>query len=182
MTKEIIIEAFKKKGYVYEPEKVNLFGVRTSYQITDKFDDFIGLIFNDLFYLFQGTTDPGKFYSNNPIDGKRTAIMKEGQVVDCYEIGLHKSRYEALRQCKPMPFFQDTDRDDEIDTNMKVINQLIYANIHGTRDDIEVWRIGKFSAACQVIKRWIDFQDYIKVCKDSKQKFFTYTLLNINDL
>jgi hypothetical protein len=182
-TLQQVLKVFVDKGYpVYLQNRPNIFGVRKDNTITDAWDDYIGIFWGnqeiDNFLIFEGTTDPGKFYANNPIDGKRTAYMVPGFYEDVYEIGLHQGKkdHECLKQSAPIAFYQDADKDLEIDIDMIIKWQSIGANIHGTRPDLEAWRVGKFSAACQVIKLWNNFQTFMNVCRAWKERF-SYGLL-----
>jgi hypothetical protein len=61
--------------------------------LTDRFDDYVGLVFHDGImwreFLFRGTTDPG----NLAVPGQRgTAVMQPGQYVDAYMLGDHRAR------------------------------------------------------------------------------------------
>jgi len=188
MNLQDIMKVYIAKGYpILMNNKPNIFGIRNCNNITDAFDDYIGIFWGeqemDNFVIFEATTDPGKFYAENPIDGKRTAMMVPGYHKDVYALGLHqgKADHECLRQVKDIAFYQDTDRNFEIDINAPIKWQSIGANIHGTRPDLEAWRVGKFSAACQVIKTWNSFQTFMNVCKASKEKFFSYALLEKKD-
>lgn len=177
-----ILNTYNRLNYpILTDGRINIFGIRSSNEITDAWDDMIGLFwYKDgvvNFHSFDGTTDAGKFYAANPIDGKRTAIMVPGFYEDVYQIGLHQGKYEGLRQVKPIAFYQDVNKDYIIDTDSEIKWQTIGANIHSTREGLDAWRVGKFSAACQVIKAWNDFQTFMNICKSTNQGFFSYALL-----
>jgi len=181
-----ILEAYYNKGYKFRYENYpNIFGIRTDLRITDKFDDIIGVFWGEKYIdnivTYSATTDPGKFYTQNPMDGKRTAIMCPGQHKNVYAKGLHQGKYEALKQVREIPFYQDVNKDLIIDTE-SIKSQLIGANIHGTKDDFKPWRIGKFSAGCQVIEMWDDYMEFMNIIKNSIYKEFDYTLFNKKDM
>lgn len=184
-TLQQVLKVFADKGYpIYLQNRPNIFGIRKDNAISDAWDDYIGIFWGeqeiDNFLIFEGTTDPGKFYANNPIDGKRTAIMVPGFYENVYEVGLHQGKYEALKQVVEIAFYQDTNKDDIISIDMPIKKQVIGANIHSTRSDLNAWRVGKFSAACQVIKVWSEFLIFMNVCKSWKSRF-SYGLLELRD-
>jgi len=186
MSTSAILEAYHNNGYKWRLNNFpNIFGIRSTMDITDKFDDIIGVFWGekriDNIVTFPATTDPGKFYTQNPIDGKRTAILVTGQYFNVYAMGLHQGRYEALKQIRKMSFYQDVNKDLIIDTE-NIKSQLIGANLHGTKPDFQPWRVGKFSAACQVLEMWNDFQELMGIVKQSNYSEFDYTLFNKKDL
>lgn len=180
-----IQNVFNSKGYITElNNKPNIFGIRKDNTFSDKFDDAIGVFWGkyeiDNFHIWEATTEAGKIYAKNPLNGIRTAVMVPGQYINVYGLGLHKN-YEALVQIKEIAFYQDVNKDLNIDTDMTIKLQMIGANIHGTRSDIKVWSVDKFSAACQVIWEWKNFVTLRNICKTSEFKEFNYTLLEEKD-
>jgi hypothetical protein len=133
---------------------------------------------------YEATTDPGLYYLENPINVNGTAIMVPGQYRGAYSIGLHHGKYEALRQKKPMKYFRDNDRDKQFDLNeSNIYEEIGYTNIHHASYTSSTI-VGKWSAGCQVLSSINDWNEFIKICKLSKDAFgdsFTYTLINEKD-
>lgn len=189
---EKIKEFFAKKGYQFfdtsKPYNLNIIGIRSSEKVANKFDDKLVLIYNDMEkvnnIVFQITTDPGKYYLNNPINSNGTAILVPNQYKGSYAIGIHKT-YEALTQVKPLKVFRDNNKNDILDFNVPTESGLFGINIHrsnpyGSSDTVDNW-----SAGCQVFKNVKDFDLFMSICRKSKEKYgnsFTYTLIEEKDI
>jgi len=171
---------------------LNIIGVRRDNHGTNTFDDFLLVMFLEegsmTTYQYQITTDPGKYWLENPMNPKGTAILVPGQYRSTWKLGKHQGKYQALVQAKPVKVYRDNNNDDIID----------YANIENTLDEgyfgINIHRsnpydqsyvINKWSAGCQVFKSVEDYDSFIKLCKDSAEIYgnrFTYTLISEKDL
>ena len=160
------------------PADLHLVGIRNKNHQTNVFDDQLMLINKDLVITGVGTTVPGTHWLKNLMNPKGTAVLKPGQYVNCWRIGLHNG-YEALVQCAPITVYRDKNLDDKVDQIAGTEDKgLFQIDIHHAATGVKAWFIDKFSAGCQV---WQDYQIYLKMlqaCKDSSQKYFTYTLLN----
>jgi len=191
-----ILNFYKKKGYEVDriPYKVNILGVRNNINnVTNKFDDHIVTFYRESHDLDQdwkvniypATTDPGKFYLNNLLNPKGTAILKLGQYKDSHQIGLHRGKYKALKQTGNVTVWRDGNKDDKLNYGGYEDTGLFGINIHRASKWSAVGYIGKYSAGCQVIQNPIDFEQFIediewsnKIVLDS----FNYTLCNYTDL
>ena len=99
---------FEKGAY-----NVNIIGIRnsaTAGKVTNKFDDTLTISFKDeedkwIYHEFDCTTDPGKFYMEDPIvDEKGTAILKPGQYpkshkIICFGRRGHLSHHTFSQNC-----------------------------------------------------------------------------------
>ncbi len=92
---------------------MNIFGIRDTTFVDDKFNDYIGIAYEnhlDQFKvdLFKGTTDPAVHWLRHPLAKSGCIIMLEGQYKGCYKIGIHGRTgnfpYEALEQCGAMEY------------------------------------------------------------------------------
>ncbi len=98
---------------------INLVGIRNSSSRANRFDDWISAfywydgIWNQ--FAFPGTTDPGTFYRENPLNVRGTAIMKPGQYRRAYKVGRHKG-YKAMQQVGPITVYRDDNKDAELNT------------------------------------------------------------------
>ena len=105
-------DLFERKGYAYFTKgayNLNIIGVRHSGNVvTNKFDDALVIIYNDndghcYRKVFECTTQPGISYMGKTMGNvKGTAILVPGQYRGAYKIGLHKGKYKALVQAKPV--------------------------------------------------------------------------------
>jgi hypothetical protein len=171
------------------PYELNIVGVRSNTTASNRFDDTLHVFYasdrslnNDRHEVFPITTDPGTFWLNNPMMQKGTAILAAGQYLDAYQIGMHRGKYEALVQRKPVTIIRDYDRDAVLDfwngtteTGWFGIN-IHRASIQGTTQSID-----KYSAGCQVFANSNDFTRFMQLCRQHRQLYgnkFTYTLLD----
>ena len=177
----------KKNGYViYEkPYQLNIVGVRSDTTDANKFDDLLYAFWKDDKGKWQGkyytvTTDPGTFWLKNPSTKLGTAILAQGQYVDSWQIGLHKGKYEALTQAKPVKVIRDYDRNAILDFNNGKTYIGIYGiNIHHAGTDSK--SVDNWSAGCQVFSNLSDFNDFMELVRKSYKLYgnkFTYTLID----
>src|SRR5437867_680025 len=133
-----IIAAMQAYGYeVYtRPFELNICGVRTDNTTPNRFDDEIDVFFKNntgqwINYIFPATTDPGTYWLKNPLSEQGTAILKQGQYRQAYQIGLHQGKYYALVQRKPVTVLRDYDRNATLDFwNGREQKGMFGINIH----------------------------------------------------
>ncbi len=194
-TKEQIETAVKSKGYVWFEDTankgydVNIVGIRntsTGQKVTNAFDDYLTISYKEngqwKCHVWPATTDPGKKgvmeYHNK--DG--VARLVEGQYRGSHIIRLHQGKYEALGQDRPVKVYRDSNRDMTYDEN-KITEGVYGINIHKAGADstyVENW-----SEGCQVFKKAADFEEFMKICRKSKDihgNRFTYTLIETKDI
>lgn len=189
-----IIKSAERLGYTIDkrPNKLNIIGVRNSKATSqDKFDDLLAYFTYDnkgklVGRVVSGTTDPSTSFLKNPINLKGAAILKSGQYKDAYQLGLHRNKYEALVQRKPVTVIRDDDRNALINYLAPTQTGLYGINIHkSTKGKNNEDIIGLDSAGCQVFRNIRDFEDMMQLARISKNKYgnnFTYTLLDDRDL
>ena len=164
---------------------LNIIGVRNPQGRVNKFDDRLHVVYKDhrknwVELCFPCTTDPGLYWLKNPGRAAGTAILKAGQYRSAYMIGLHRSRYTALVQRKPVTVYRDRNRDAVLDMDPSTEQQGIYGiNIHHAGHDSH--RVDKWSAGCTVIGNlgdWEIFMAVIRRAADVWGERFTYTLID----
>ena len=194
-TREQIEGAVKAKGYVYFEDvnnkgfDVNIVGVRnssTGQKVTNAFDDCITLSYKEngewKFHCWPATTDPGKKGVLEYHNAAGVARLVEGQYRGSHTIRLHQGKYEALGQAKNVKVYRDANKDLNYDEN-KIQEGLFGINIHKAGADstyVENW-----SEGCQVFKKSADFEDFMKICRKSRDihgNSFTYTLIESTDI
>lgn len=187
-------ELFKKKGYAFftkEDYNLNIIGIRAKgRRITNTFNDFLVLIYNNgnnknIKYIYPITTDAGAPYMKKPINDAGCAVLVPGQYRGCYQLGLHRNKYKALVQRKPVKVYRDNNKNDVYDFEPKSIETGLFGiNIHKAGDNSI--QVDKWSAGCQVFKTQKDFDSFIRLCKKQIKnglgKTFTYTLIKEEDL
>lgn len=188
--------AMVKKGYKFFESgdyNINIIGIRnssTGNEITNKFDDLMTLSFkvNGKWYMrkYPCTTDPGIHWSKNLLNENGVAILVPGQYRGSHMVGLHRGKYEALRQKSPLKVYRDKDKDMEYDLLKENIHEGIYGiNIHRASQWGVSKQVDKWSAGCQVIASNDDFAEFMRICNTARKKWgnsFTYTLLESKDI
>lgn len=187
---KIILRLLKAKNYKVfsRPYELNIIGRRTDSTKPNRFDDWIYVIYKNQYnkwkgYKSEATTDAGTFWLNQPMRSEGTALLKEGQYLNAYTLGLHNGKYLALTQkLKPVTVYRDYNRDDVLDFNNGVEQTGFFGiNIH--RADIKgtTKYVGQYSAGCQVFADADDFNKFIEFAERHKNKYgnvFTYTLID----
>ena len=197
-TRQQIEATVKAKGYKWFESgnyNLNIVGVRNSdtlNEVTNKFDDHITLSYKKdgewQFHCFDCTTDPGKYWVENIMRESGVAILKPNQYRGSYQIGLHQGKYEALRQAKPVQVYRDNNLDVCYDLNEENVQEGIFGiNIHRATkwEGKKSTQVDKWSAGCQVIASNDDWQDFMGLCRQSRDIWgnsFTYTLIESDDI
>ena len=167
---------FTELGYQWMP--FHIIGIRSKANEPNKFDDLICLIDGDELKVFTGTTNPGTYWLKNPMNVNGCAVLKKGQYVDTWQIGLHKGQYTALTQAKKVTVFRDDDKDAIAEEQGKEDTGIFGINIHRANPSATSTLIEKWSAGCQVLNNSKEFKELIQACIASGKKYFTYTLID----
>lgn len=169
------------------PYELNIVGLRSASTIPNRFDDEIHVFYKVdqkkwNYHVFKATTDPGTFWLRNPMHEQGTAILAEGQYVNGYALGLHRGKYKALVQYKPLTIIRDYDRDAKLDFyNGTKTKGLFGINIHRANRTGTTKTVDKNSAGCQVFENAEAFEQFLLLCERQRQMYgnrFTYTLLD----
>jgi len=181
-----MLQLFTRRGFrLFErPYELNLIGIRNMDKKLNLFNEQVGCMYKDeagnwRIELFNGTTKPGLYYLRNLLNPKGTAILVPGQYVDSYAVGLHKNKYEALVQVKPVSVYRDVNRNDFLDTDT-IETGLFGINIHRANAFSVATAVNSHSAGCQVINNPKDFERLMELAKIHLRRYgnrFTYTLI-----
>ena len=185
----LIINALRFKTYetFVRPYELNIVGIRSDSTLPNRFDDEIHVFFkngsgNWVHYIFPATTDPGTYWLQNPMSPQGTAILKQGQYKGAYQIGLHRGKYYALVQSKPVTVLRDYDRNAILDFwNGKPQTGMFGINIHRASVNGTTKSVDSYSAGCQVFANINDFNLFMQLCEKHNQLYgnsFTYTLID----
>jgi hypothetical protein len=196
-----VANAYERMGYKFFKNgtyNLNIWGIRSLSSKSNKFDDIGGALcytgINKPFLLTAPiTTDPGKYWLQNPMNKNGTAILVPGQYSGSHALGYHGrnglSPYEALEQIGEMLYVRDNNKDEILDFDLYRNPEKL--KIHGFRENIKsnihrasinkiVQLVERYSAACQVYQDSAEFAELIALVKLSlKAGFknsFTYTL------
>jgi len=169
------------------PNELNIIGIRSSSTVSNKFDDVLHVCYATEMgtwhqHIFHCTTDPGTYFLNHPMNKLGSALLKHGQYLNAYELGLHRGKYKALVQRKPVTVYRSKNNSTDIDSKTAHAQTGFFGiNIHhasgnGTTQDVNRW-----SAGCQVIANINDFKELITLAEKHAKQYgnhFTYTLLD----
>jgi hypothetical protein len=190
MTLKEVISSVEEQGFEIDkrPFKLNIVGIRNlADTMPDEFQDEIAYFYFDnngkpVGRVARGTTSPSTYFLKNPMNLSGTAILKQGQYKDAYGIGLHRGKYSALVQVKPVTVIRDTDRNSYLDFFADTQTGLFGINIHrATRGKNNEAVIGQDSAGCQVYMYENDFSSMMSMANKSRDMYgnrFTYTLID----
>lgn len=185
---------FAKRGWQLHarPFELNILGVRSKHTVANKFDDELHLFYKDdqhrwQLHVYPFTTDPGKYWLNNPIKPKGTAILAEGQYLGAYGLAIHAGREEALCQIHDkVTVIRDYNRNDVLDTtNGNFDTGWFGINLHPTWRTEPVVDIDASSAGCQVFQHRADFEEFRDLCYLHEARYgnrFNYTLVDYRAL
>jgi hypothetical protein len=181
--------ALQKKGYriFLRPFELNIVGIRADSAKPNSFDDSIYVFFNNnegklIEHRFPATTDPGTYWLKNPMNPQGTAILKQGQYFNSYAMGMHRGKYLALVQVKPVTVMRDYDRNAVLDfLNGKEDKGLFGINIHRASENGTTKTVDQYSAGCQVFANATEYVLFLSLCERHKKLYgnnFTYTLID----
>lgn len=179
----------RDQGYdIYtKPYQLNIVGMRNKTTVANRFDDEIHVFYKDgngewIYHIYAATTDPGTFWLRNPGYPQGTAILAQGQYKNAYAIGLHRGKYKALVQTKPVTVIRDYDRDAFLDFENGTHETGIFGiNIHHGESSGTTTTVDKYSAGCQVFQNIRDYDEFMRLCEQHKSLYrnvFTYTLVD----
>ena len=200
-----LLNVAQKKGYkVFDNDSknfnINIWGIRAVPGVVNAFDDLIVVFwkYNGLWNVryFNATTEPGRYWLNNPINTNGTAILKEGQYKGIWKIGLHQNKYTALVQVGNATVIRDNDKDSELDYNVSVETGLFGINCHRAGANGQSITVDKWSAGCQVMQNeqiqisesntpMYAFDYFMLLCEQAAEihgNSFTYTLITERDI
>jgi len=197
LTFDNIKSTVESRGYKFfdTPDRrlnLNLVGVRRDNEGTNTFDDYLLVLYREeelaVISQYEVTTDPGKYWLENPTNPKGTAVLKPGQYRSTWQLGKHQGKYDALVQRKPVKVWRDNNKDEVIDYNniTTLVDEGYFGiNIHRSNPYDQSYVINKWSAGCQVFKKIEDYDKFMELCKDSAKIYgnsFTYTLITEKEL
>lgn len=186
---EMIQATLIQKGFTtfFRPFELNIVGIRADSVTPNSFDDSLNVYYktNDgkwQFHRFAATTDPGTYWLKNPLNTQGTAILKHGQYIGSHRIGLHRGKYLALVQQRPITVMRDYDRNASLDfMNGREQTGIFGINIHHASGNGTTKTVDKYSAGCQVFANINDFNLFMQLAERHKGLYgnnFSYTLID----
>jgi hypothetical protein len=140
-------------------------------------DDFVLSIGNNV-TEWKGSTDPGQYYIQHPVNPQGCAQLKEG--IHMFKVGIHQDRYAAFVQAESF----HVNRLDASGQVESVEFGEFGIHLHSGGPGMNVDR---FSAGCQVIqspegyfgKTWHDFFDpAVEAMHQNQQSLMPYMLID----
>lgn len=194
-SKDLIEKAVKAKGYKWftgggKDYDVNIVGVRnsdTGNAITNKFDDTLTISFKIgdewIYKEWSATTDAGMKSMMNFSNSNGCARLVPNQYRGSHAIGLHKGKYEALRQVGKVQVFRDKNKDEFYDETF-IDEGYFGINIHRSNPKVS-YVVDGWSAGCQVFQKGEEFEDFMAICRTAAEIWgnrFSYTLIESKDI
>jgi hypothetical protein len=130
--------------------------------------------------IFQVSTDAGRYWLEKE-DYKACAVYAHPQQArGAYKVGMHRGKYEALVQWRPVLYWRDGNKDSKADYGGEVFKDTIGLNIHRSsiHDSDEV---NKYSAGCIVFSKMAEWKAFMELVHKQKRIMgfhtFTFTLI-----
>ena len=170
---------------------MNIIGLRNRRRKANQFDDELHVFYHlpnghVKYHRLVATTDPGVFWLQNPMQGRGTAILKQGQYVRAYKMGLHRGKTPALVQVRPVTVLIDSDRNGLLNFLSKDEQTGVFGiNIHPAFGQEPRRTVDRNSAGCQVVASDKDMELLLALSERHKGLYgneFTYTLLDFRQL
>lgn len=176
---------YLKHGIPLKP--LNIFGIRNERcQKQDIWNDIIGYFTKDEIKFMRATTDPGNYWTLNPINKKGTAHLCLGYHENIWKLDKHRGKYIAFCNrwnCNKTTIWRDKNKDGNFThQNDKIYTGHFGMNLHRASALYDLVKIGKYSAGCQVIWEINDFLGLIEKAKDSGMKKFSYFLFDYKQI
>jgi hypothetical protein len=160
----------------------NLFGIRNAEkQKEDIWNDWIGYFTDTEIHFYRGTTDPGIYWTLNPMNPKGTSHLCLGYHKRIWTIDKHQGKYTALCnnwKCYRQKVWRDLDEDTMEGPNDMIDIGWFGVNLHRADALQIITSIGKYSAGCQVIVNPESFNQLLYKALESKLYWFDYFLFD----
>jgi len=122
------------------------------------------------YHLFEAITDPVILLKGKP----GSILLKEGQYIDAYRIGLHNENVKALIQTRPVAVLENNKRDSVLSEGKKKSGLFRI-------DIIPASALEKQDDGCQVFLSDENFKEFMALCAKHQEFYgtqFTYTLID----
>lgn len=188
--KKLILEYIEENNIILD--EILLIGIRDSSKLKkDVINDYLGYITRNELFLAPGTTDPGVYYYENPMNDKGTFHLKTKFHKNIWCFGKHRG-YEALvndwRYCLPTEGWRDANFNFEFDEDDITVKGHYGINFHRMHPINIVNKIGRYSAGCQVVQDPKHFEKILNRCKQTNKykspgkSIYSYLLLDIRQI
>jgi hypothetical protein len=193
---ECIRSLYKQYGAIWD--EINIFGIRNEAgQNQDIFNDYIGLAIDGRVYIYKGTCDPGKYWTEQGgccEDKQGVAHLCLGFHSKIWQVGVHLPNnpnvaHEALIQTgNVVKIWRDENKDYDQDPTETVQVGYFGINCHRSNASGATPSIGLWSAGCQVFSGPQNFLTFMDIIKNSSSYIknnkycFSYFLFDIKQI
>lgn len=189
---EKLIRYMKAKGYtILALNIVNIEGMDTDLKTLnddapDEWNDARVIVSDngDVLMSSVGTSEPGNFYTYNPMNVDGCARLAFGQHVEKWQLGYH-FKQEALVQCGSLPVYRDKNQDHKRTGDKLYVGSDFGINIHTTGNSANGSApavVSRWSAGCQVLQHAnTHYNVFMPICKAMGKTKFTLTLIDGSD-
>jgi len=186
---EYLKRQYLLKGAEWD-EEVNIFGIRDTEDIEqDIFNDYIGLAINGEVYLFEATCDPGVYWTKkHGVGNKGVAHICLGFHKNVYQVGSHKGKEGMVQYGASIKIWRDKDNNFYFNEGDVIETGFFGVNIHRASIVKDIIKIGRWSGGCQVIRKNIDINKFMKLIKSTnkykknKKARFSYMLFSKEEI
>jgi hypothetical protein len=112
--------------------------------------------------IWEGTTEPGRHWTENPMDARGAARIAFGQYY-AWSVGIHNDSHEALRQVLPVTVHRDLNKDYKR-TGDQTFTGVFYINQHWGYD-LPVSNLGNSLAGCLVGRTKNGHREFMNLIK-----------------
>lgn len=187
-----IIEAMQAKGHrVRALNIVGIEGLNPDFTLNsdelDRFNDVIAVVSDkgDVRLIIKATTEPGLYYTDNPMNAAGAARMQFGQYRDAYVVGQHFNQYPALVQYGEVDVCRDYNADGTR-TGDNIDRGYFGINIHTTANEPSDYTpeyVDRWSAGCQVVQKSDEFYKLLMpLVMSFGNDTYDYTLLDGSEI
>jgi hypothetical protein len=135
---------------------------------------------DEILDAYSFTSEPGTWYTKNPMNEAGAARTAFGSYKDVYTFGMHgvQAPHPALVQIAPITVCRDLNKDfsrvgDRMYTGMFAVNLHAAVGSPDFEDSIE-----RYSAGCGVIRLYAQQKIFMQLCHESGLKAFSYSLFD----
>jgi peptidoglycan hydrolase-like protein with peptidoglycan-binding domain len=136
----------------------------------------------------QATTEPGRFYTLNPLNAAGAARLAFGQY-KAWLLSDHKGEQPALKQVDLVRLFRDTNKDGSRNSADRIdIGRSFGINQHSTKPNVLPAQVDRYSAGCLVGLRYFYHLSFLDMLRQDRRyrgnPLYVYmtTLINGDDL
>jgi hypothetical protein len=181
-----VIEYCKLKGYKIDDFNIIYFeGLDTDLKtanadLLDLWNDVRTVITGsgDVLGVWEATTEPGRYYTVNPLNPNGAARITLGQTLNAWKFGDHKGQ-DALVQCGDILVYRDKNKDGFRTGDQTFLGDSYGLNQHTTK--FAPGTIGRWSAGCLVGRYESSHDIFMAMCRASGLKRFSAIVIDGSD-